>query len=208
MRPSFHYRNLFRYFVQGILVMAPIAITFWAIMAAFSFIDGILPNIIHSIVPSLMEDSAGNIRRIPGLGFLVVILLVIFIGYISSSYIFGKMVETFDMLLAKTPGIKFIYSTLKDFFEAFAGEKKKFTNNVLANVDDNDVWRVGFITNDDMDDFGFKDYVAVYIPMAYSVAGNVYIIPRERVKPITNISATQTMKFAVSGGVTAVDDHE
>jgi len=58
-----------------------------------------------------------------------------------------------------------------------------------------------------MDDFGLKDYVAVYVPMAYSVAGNVYIIPKQRVRSITNISATETMKFAVSGGVTNVDDH-
>jgi uncharacterized membrane protein len=55
-----------------------------------------------------------------------------------------------------------------------------------------------------MQEFGLTDYVAVYVPMAYSVAGNVYIIPRNRIRPITNISATQTMKFAVSGGVTDV----
>ena len=206
MKRTLNYRKLFQYFLQGILVLAPTAITFWAIAAAFNFIDGILPNIIHSIVPSLMEDAHGNLKRIPGLGFLVVIIFVLFIGYISSSFIFGKVVEAFDMLLTKTPGIKFIYSTLKDFFEAFAGEKKKFTKNVLANIDDNDVWRVGFITNEDMDEFGFKDYVAVYVPMAYSVAGNVYIIPRERIKPITNISAAQTMKFAVSGGVSSVEE--
>lgn len=206
MKRTLNYRKLFQYFLQGILVLAPTAITFWAIAAAFNFIDGILPNIIHSIVPSLMEDAHGNLKRIPGLGFLVVIIFVLFIGYISSSFIFGKVVEAFDMLLTKTPGIKFIYSTLKDFFEAFAGEKKKFTKNVLANIDDNDVWRVGFITNEDMDEFGFKDYVAVYVPMAYSVAGNVYIIPRQRIKPITNISAAQTMKFAVSGGVSSVEE--
>ena len=57
-----------------------------------------------------------------------------------------------------------------------------------------------------MEEFDFKDYVTVYIPMAYSVAGNVYVIPKSRVKPITNISAAQTMKVAVSGGVTDVDD--
>jgi uncharacterized membrane protein len=207
MKPSFSYRKLFQYFLQGILVLAPITITIWAITAAFNFIDGILPNAVHSIFPSLMEDSTGNIRRIPGVGFIIVISFVLLIGYISSSFIFSKFVEVFDQLLEKTPGIKFIYSTLKDFFEAFAGEKKKFTQNVLANVDDNDVWRVGFVTQEDMEDFGFKDYVAVYVPMAYSVAGNVYIIPKSRVRAITNISATQTMKFAVSGGVTNVDDH-
>jgi uncharacterized membrane protein len=206
MKKSFNYRRLFQYFLQGILIMAPIAITIWAITAAFNFIDGILPNILHSIFPSVMEDAKGNIKRIPGVGFVLVISLVLFTGYISSSFIFGKVVEMFDKVLEKTPGIKFIYSTLKDFFEAFAGEKKKFTKNVLANVDDNDVWRVGFITQEDMEDFGLKDYVAVYVPMAYSVAGNVYIIPRQRVRSITNISATETMKFAVSGGVTNVDD--
>ena len=205
MKP-FDYKKLFQYFLQGVLVMAPISITIWAIAAAFSFIDGILPNLIHAIFPDAMEDSAGHLRRAPGLGFILIISIVLFVGYISSSFIFNKIVSFFDQLLQKTPGIKFIYSTLKDFFEAFAGEKKKFTKNVLANVDDNDVWRVGFITQDDMEEFGFKDYVAVYIPMAYSVAGNVYIIPKGRIKPITNIGATQTMKFAVSGGVTSIDD--
>ena len=110
--------------------------------------------------------------------------------------------------MEKTPGIKHIYSTTRDFFEAFAGDKKKFTKNVLANVDGNDVWRVGFITQDDMHEFGLKDYVAVYVPMAYSVAGNVYIIPQHRVKPITNHSAAQTMKFTVSGGVTHIEEHD
>lgn len=198
------YQRLFQYFLQGVLILAPIAITFWAIAAAFNFIDGILPNLLHSIVPSLMEDKQGNIRTIPGVGFIVVIALVIIVGYVSSSFIISRMVDAFDKVLEKTPGIKFIYSTLKDFFEAFAGEKKKFTHNVLANVDDNNVWRIGFITRENMEEFGFTDYVAVYVPMAYSVAGNVYIIPKSRIKPITNISAAQSMKFAVSGGVTVV----
>jgi uncharacterized membrane protein len=205
MKHPFGYKKLLQYFLQGILVLAPITITVWAIMAAFNFIDGILPGILHQLFPKLMVDEAGNVRRIPGLGFALVVFIVLFIGYISSSFIFSKLVEGFDKLLEKTPGIKFIYSTLKDFFEAFAGEKKKFTSGVLANVDDNDVWRVGFITRDDMEEFGLREYVAVYVPMAYSVAGSVYIIPRSRVKPITNISATQTMKFAVSGGVTEVE---
>jgi uncharacterized membrane protein len=200
------YKRLFQYFLQGLLVLGPIAITIWAIMAAFNFIDGILPNIIHSILPSIMEDNNGNLRRIPGMGFLIVILLVIIVGYISSSFIFSKIEQAFDKLLHKTPVIKFIYTTIKDFFEAFAGDKKKFTKNVLANIEDNDVWRIGFITQDDMEEFGLKDYVAVYIPMSYSVAGNVYIVPKSRIKNISNISSSESMKFAVSGGVTSLEE--
>ncbi|MES2430529.1 MAG: DUF502 domain-containing protein [Bacteroidota bacterium] len=204
MKKPFTFKMLFQYFLQGILVLAPISITIWAITVAFNFIDGILPNMLHGVFPSLMEDKYGNLKRVPGLGFLVIISFVLLVGYVSSMFVFNKLVSVFDKLLEKTPGIKFIYSTLKDFFEAFAGEKKKFTKNVLANVDDNDVWRIGFVTREDMEEFGFKDYIAVYVPMSYSVAGTVYIIPKNRVKPIVNISAAQTMKFAVSGGVTDV----
>ena len=207
MKKSLTYKRMFQYFLQGLLILAPIAITFWAIASVFNFIDGILPNVLHGLFPHLMEDKEGNVIRIPGVGFVLVIVLVLGVGYISSSFIISKMVEAFDTVLEKTPGIKFIYSTLKDFFEAFAGEKKKFTQNVLANVDDNNVWRVGFVTQENMEEFGLTDYVAVYVPMSYSVAGNVYIIPKSRIKPITNISAAQTMKFAVSGGVTDVIDN-
>jgi uncharacterized membrane protein len=114
----------------------------------------------------------------------------------------SRILSVIDKLLDRTPGIKLFYSFIKDFFEAFAGSKKKFTNSVLANVENNNVWRVGFITQEDMSRFGLVDFVAVYVPMAYSVAGNVYIVPKERVRAITNISSTQTMKFAMSGGVT------
>jgi uncharacterized membrane protein len=202
MKKSFTYM-LLQYFLQGLLVLAPICITAWAIAAAFNFVDSLIPNLIHSVFPNAVEHT-----HIPGIGFIVMILIVLFVGYISPSYIFSKLVSGFEKLLARTPGVKFIYSTLKDFFEAFAGEKKKFTHNVVANIDDKDVWRVGFVTQEDMSEFGFKDYVAVYIPMAYSIAGNVYIVPKERIKPITNISAAQAMKFAVSGGVTAIEEEE
>ena len=146
--------------------------------------------------------------QIPGIGFIIIIVFVILVGWVSSFFVMSRILSLFNNLLEKTPGIKLIYGFIKDFFEAFAGDKKKFTNNVLANVDANNVWRMGFITREDMSDFGLLEYVAVYIPMAYSVAGNVYIIPRNRIKAITNINSAQTMKFAVSGGVTDIDEVE
>lgn len=203
MNNRFSYKKLLPYFLQGMLIMAPVAITAYTIYAIVSSIDSLIPIFSY-------EDKSGKIQvRNYGLGFIVIIAAIIVIGYFSSFFIRGKLFSFVDKWLERTPGIKYIYSTTRDFFEAFAGEKKKFTKNVLANVDDNDVWRVGFVTQEDMEDFGLKDYVAVYVPMAYSVAGNVYIIPKARVKPITNIGAAQTMKFAVSGGVTSIDDeHE
>jgi len=131
-----------------------------------------------------------------------VIASVIVIGYLSSFFIQSRIFSLFDKWLEKTPGVKYIYSSVRDFFEAFAGEKKKFDKPVMANVDDTDVWRVGFITQNDMSLWGLQDFIAVYVPMAYSIAGNVYILPAHRVKPITSITSSDAMKFAISGGVT------
>lgn len=192
--------RLIQYFLQGLLVIAPITITVYAIYWIVSSIDSLIPLFTY-------KDEQGHIQvQNYGLGFLLFIGVIIVIGYLSSFFIKLRLFALFEMLLEKTPGIRFIYSTVKDFFEAFAGEKKKFDKPVLANIDDNDVWRMGFITQDELKDFGFADYVAVYIPASYSIAGNVYLLPRNRVKPVTNINATDAMKFAISGGVTDMDD--
>ena len=202
MKKPFSYKKLLQYFLQGLLILAPVTITMYSIYWVVSGIDSWIPIFTYT-------DTNGKIQvQNYGIGFIVIIAALILIGYFSSFFITGRIVSFLDKLLEKTPGIKHIYSTTRDFFEAFAGDKKKFTNNVLANVDDNDVWRVGFITQEDMEEFGLKEYVAVYVPMAYSVAGNVYIIPKNRVRSITNISASQTMKFAVSGGVTSIEEEE
>ena len=186
MKKSKNYQRLIQYFLQGLLILGPASITIYFIYEVFDKIDNILRPAIN----------------IPGIGFITIIVFIIVIGYLSSFFVMGRVLSIVDKLLERTPGIKLFYSFVRDFFEAFAGNKKKFTNSVLASVDDTDIWRVGFITQEDMSQFGMKNYVAVYLPMAYSVAGNVYIVPRERIKKITTISATQSMKFAVSGGVT------
>lgn len=198
MDKSFKYSHIFQYFLQGLLVLAPVTITIYAIYFIVSGIDNLIPIFTFT-------DETGKVHvRNYGVGFILVLGIIVIIGYFSSFFIAGRIVSLMDRLLQKTPGIKHIYTTTRDFVEAFAGNKKKFTQNVLANVDDNDVWRLGFITRGDMKDFGLPGYVAVYIPMSYSVAGNVYVVPKSRVKLLTTISSAQTMKFAVSGGVTDV----
>ena len=190
MNKNSQYQKFLQYFIQGLLILAPISITIYFLYMVFDKIDGILRPIIY----------------IPGLGFVLIISFIMFIGYISSFFFMGRLLSLFDKMLAKTPGIKVLYSFVKDFVDAFGGSKKKFTNSVLANVDDTDVWRVGFITREDLTEFEMEGYVAVYLPSAYSVAGNVYIIPRSRIRPITHIGPAHVMKFAVSGGVTEIPE--
>ena len=201
--------KLFQYFLQGLIILAPIAITVAAVYSLFIWVDGILPNLIHKLFPSLLGvDDSGNPKHIPGLGFIVVIILVLLVGYISSSFVVGKLVDLFDSVLEKTPGIKFIYSTLKDFFEAFAGNKRKFDKSVLVSIDAPDIWRIGFITQEELTQFHLQEYVAVYVPQSYGFAGNLFFVKKERVKVLTDISSSEAMKFAISGGVTEIEEEE
>ena len=200
-------RNLFRLFLQGLIILAPISITIWTVFSVFAWIDNILPNMLHSLFPSLVGiDQFGLPRRIPGLGFVVFIGIALFVGYISPSFIVSRLVDLADKLLERTPGIKFIYSTIKDFFEAFAGNKRKFDKAVLVSVGATDVWQVGFITQEELHDFDLQEYVAVYIPQSYAFAGHLYFVKRDRVRVLTDISSANAMKFAISGGVTEIEE--
>jgi uncharacterized membrane protein len=201
-------KKLLQYFLQGLIVLAPIGITFWAILSLFNLVDGILPNIMHSIFPDwIQKNSSGDVERIPGLGFVVVIAFVLLVGWLSSIFVVERLVTVLDKVLEKTPGIKFIYGSVKDFLEAFAGNKKKFDKPVLVNVDGQDVWRIGFITRNDASDFSLLNHVVVYVPHSYAISGITYFVPKERIKQLnSDITAADAMKFTVSGGVVDVED--
>lgn len=200
-------RTLFKLFLQGLLILAPISITIFFVVSTFQWVDGILPNLVHNLFPNLIGlDAFGSPKRIPGLGFVVFIGIALIVGYISPSFIVSRLVELAEKLLERTPGIKFIYSTVKDFFEAFAGNKRKFDKAVLVSIVAPDVWQVGFITQEELHEFDLKEYVAVYLPQSYAFAGHLYFVKRDRVRVLTDISSADAMKFAISGGVADVEE--
>lgn len=202
MKPQNWLKGLLQYFLQGLIILAPIVITIWALTSLFNFVDRILPDIVEKIFP---EMSAYYLQ---GMGFVVAILIILLVGYLSSSFVVGKLVELFDSILQKTPGIKIIYTTVKDFFEAFAGNKRKFDKAVLVAVESTDVWRIGFVTQEELNEFGLNEYVGVYVPQSYAFAGHLYFVKKERVKLITDVSSADAMKFAISGGVTTIDEEQ
>lgn len=201
------FRRLLRLFLQGVIILAPISLTIWTVVAVFNWIDNILPNTLHNLFPRLVDiDQFGLPRRIPGLGFIIFIGIALLAGYVSSSFIVSRLMEMADHMLEKTPGVKLIYTTIKDFVEAFAGAKRKFNKAVLVSVMAEDVWQVGFITQEELREFDLQEYVAVYVPQSYAFAGHLYFVKRDRVRVLTDISSTDAMKFAISGGVTEIDD--
>lgn len=188
--PKSTFKQILRLFVQGLIILAPIGITAYVLYWLFDLVDGILRPYVN----------------IPGLGFVIIILFVIFVGWISSTFLMGSFISFFDHFMERTPGIKFIYTSTKDFFEAFAGDKRKFNIAVMANVFSEDVWIIGFLTDEEMGKFEMgADKVAVYVPQAYNFAGQLYILPRDKVKKIEHITSGEAMKYAVTGGVVDLD---
>lgn len=198
-----HWKELLKYCFQGIIVLAPIVITGWAVYSLFSIIDNIVPAIIHTIAPGILEiDLEGKPVNIPGIGFLLVVVILFLVGYFSSFFVVERIMDFFDGILERTPGINIIYSSVKDFFNAFGGDKKKFSRPVLVSLANNDVWEVAFITQDNGEHFGLDSHVAVYVPFSYSIAGKVYWMPPDRIKSLPQVNGGDAMKFVISGGVT------
>jgi uncharacterized membrane protein len=207
-REPFKWKKVIQYLLQGLLVIAPVAITAYTIYWIVSTVDNWVP-IFRQPIKDLQGNITGYKVKNYGLGFVIVLAFVIIIGYLSSFFIQSRIFNLFDSWLEKTPGVKFIYSSVRDFFNAFAGDKKKFNKAVLANIFSNDVWIVGFLTDEEMSKFDMgADKVAVYVPQAYNFAGQLYILPRDRIRHIDSITSGEAMKYAVTGGVVDVDDDE
>ena len=200
---------LARFFFQGIIALAPIGVTLWIVVTLFNLVDNFLPNLLNTLFPVQFTAVNGQIPKVTGLGFLVALLVVLVVGWLSSLFFVERMVSIFDRLLERTPGVKIIYSSVKDFLEAFAGNNKKFDKPILVCIDGNDVWRIGFITQENCEHLGLKDHVTVYVPHSYAISGISFMVPLANTKKLPkHMNAAEAMKYAISGGVTTTVEGE
>lgn len=187
--------RVLRYFLQGLLFTAPLAMTIYALWWMFSFIDELLLDYLTEYIGF----------RIPGLGLIIIAIVVTVIGFLGSTILFHPVLNYLDGLISRTPVIKILYTSFKDFLAAFVGKDKKFTEPVLVKFSqDADMEKIGFITNKDLTHLGIdKDKVAVYFPYSYTFTGTLFIVPASNVRPI-NASPTEVLKFIVSAGITSI----
>lgn len=179
---------LFRSFLQGIVILGPIGVTAYAIYFVFRSLDGLLPWISE---------------QTPGVGFAIVVAIITLVGYAGTRSFFGRwIVDGFGFLLEHTPGVKHIYSSVKDVMDSFVGDKKKFNHPVWVRTNAApEIWRIGFLTQNNLTDVGQPHMVSVYLPHSYAISGWVIIVSINDVKPVQGMNAAESMKFAVSGGI-------
>jgi uncharacterized membrane protein len=187
-------KKLFRYFLSGLLLVAPTALTIAIIYWVFDLIDGPIRNLIYNIF---------NIQ-IPGVGLVVTFFFIALVGWLGQWFLFKPIGIFVDKIFERVPVIKMIYTSVNDFLNAFVGDKKKFTRPVIVKVNMvSELEKIGFITSDDLKDLGVEGKVAVLFPHSYNWSGELFIVPKENVRPL-NIPSSEVMKFALTGGVTRV----
>jgi uncharacterized membrane protein len=104
--------------------------------------------------------------------------------------------------LSRVPVAKLVYFSLKDFVGAFVGEKKGFNRPVLVSLGADGIVKVlGFATAEDVEIPGAEGLVAVYVQQSYNFAGNLILVPRDRVTPLPPEESAKWLTFIVSGGV-------
>jgi uncharacterized membrane protein len=190
-------RMLARSFGQGLLILAPMAITIYVVWFLVTSVDGWLDT------------------GIPGLGLVIVVALITAIGFLATNVVGRSALELVEKALGRVPVVKLLYSSLKDLLNAFVGDRRSFERPVMVELGpDASVKVLGFMTCDRFDDPKLDGHVAVYLPQSYNFAGNLLVVRQERVKPVDADSA-QFMAFVMSGGVaemggarTVMDDGE
>jgi uncharacterized membrane protein len=140
--------------------------------------------------------------QLPGLGFLVTIMTIILVGFVASNFLTRRIARFVDSIFARLPLIKMVYTSIKDLINAFVGDKKSFNKPVLVTISQaSNIQVVGFVTRESLDSLGLPDRVAVYLPQSYNFAGNLIVVPKEQVIPLSSDSG-DVMAFIVSGGIT------
>ena len=188
-------RALLNYLVRGALVILPIAAAVFLIYWIFVKVDTAL-----NLSDIIWVDQTGKPIYIPGLGILTVLIILIVVGIVVTNFVTDPIKKWFTRWFKRLPVFNVIYTSFKDLTEAFVGDDKKFSEPVVVEVNETGLKKIGFITQKDLSKIGYPGDVAVYFPLSYSFAGQLCIVNIERVKPL-NMSASEAMKFIVSGGV-------
>lgn len=188
-------KRLFKYFLQGLLFVGPLVVTLYSVYLMFNYVDRLIGD-------PLKEHFQLDI---PGIGIVVLFVFLTLLGLIGQTILARPFIFFTRRLLARAPLINFIYTSLQDLFTAFVGKEKKFNVPVSVCINqENNLWKLGFVTERNLEEFGLHDMVAVYFPHSYNFSGELYIVPEKSIR-LVNLSPSEVMKFVVSGGVTKVN---
>ncbi len=187
------------WFLQGLLAMAPLALTAYVLYWLAASAESVLGKAIRFVISDTLY--------VPGMGVLAGLLLTLGVGVLLRIWLFRKLFGLVETIMEKIPGIKSIYGSIRDLVGFFDSTKQKeFDQTVMVTVGDPQVRLMGLVTRDDFADLpkgiGDEQTVAVYLPMSYQLGGFTVMVPKDKVQPV-DMKVDQSLKFLLTAGVSA-----
>jgi uncharacterized membrane protein len=189
-------RKLWNALVRGLVVVLPMALTFWLLWWLGSSIEAALHRAIVLVVPE------AHYR--PGMGIVTALALLIAAGVLVNAFIVRRLLAAWERLMERIPIVKSVYGAVRDFVQLLpaGGERSELQRVVLARF--GDAAAIGFVTRDDAGELGLgpaaAGSVTVYFPMSYQIGGYTLLLPRERVEPL-DIPIETAMRLVLTGGM-------
>ena len=185
------------WFLTGLVVLAPSAVTIWVLFRLLNWVDNLLGQ--------YFRFAALDYHRIPGIGLVATMLLLLIVGFIATLVGQGPLSRMWDRLLLRIPGVGIVYGSTKSLGEAFLSQKEEtFRKVVLVQWPHPGIWRVGFLTghvSPHIKERIGEDVSCVFLPHTPNPAsGFVHYVPKKDLVEL-DWAVEDGLKVIVSGGV-------
>ncbi len=202
--------KLRNYFLTGLLVLTPIALTVWLFWQIFHGIDKIVLGILNSLLT--LVGIAPYQGKIPGLGIAVMIVLILTTGLVARNYLGRKMIRMGNWLIKQIPLFSKLYNTFQQLFTAILSEKRAvFKQVVLFEYPRRGIYSFGFITQKtggEIKDRTGKDLLGIFLPTTPNpTTGYLIFVPQAEVVYL-KMTVEEAIKLILSGGAIGINRKE
>ncbi len=187
--------NVRNFFITGLLVFTPLAVTVYVIWVTFNILDGILKPLVVTILG----------KTIPGLSLIITLLLIVALGAFARIAMGQRILDYLDQSVLKIPIIRSIYAAIKGASAAFLKSKSGgFQRVVLVEYPRKGIYAMAFITGESVGEIQKKTTsrtINVFVPTSPNpTSGFFLMVPEKDVIPL-QISVEEALKFIITGGL-------
>ena len=192
--------SLKNYFLTGLLVILPISITVYVIWVLIRGMDAILKYIPAKYLPETYLQI-----HIPGLGLILVVILVFVVGLLTRNFIGRKIVHLGENIVDRIPLVRVLYTGVKQLLEPlFLQKTNAFKRVALIEYPRRGVHVIGFVTGEskgEVQSKTSKNMMNVFVPTTPNPTSGFYILIPEDEVVYLNMSVEDAFKLIISGGI-------
>ena len=198
-------REIFqRYFLAGLLVFLPVVITLWFLGWVIALMDGLL-----DVLPDRLHPNSYLPFAIPGLGALITVALILFLGFLTKGVATRRFLAAWDKIFVKIPIFRGVYTAVQKLVQTFLGQSQSNRQVVMIEYPRKGVYAVGFAMGRAWHGLEKKNEVPlvnVFVPTTPNPTSGFYLlVPTNEVAPL-NMSMEEALKLITSGGLITPDD--